>query len=85
MQSKFPHLGTTIFLEMSHLAQKHEDINLSQGFPNFLPDKNLIDFTEKAFRTDKNQYAPMAGLPELRQKIAEKISQLYNRHYNWQS
>ena len=34
-QSKLPNVGTTIFTVMSALANKHEAINLSQGFPNF--------------------------------------------------
>jgi methionine aminotransferase len=32
-ESKLPALGTTIFTQMSALAQKHNAINLSQGFP----------------------------------------------------
>lgn len=34
-QSKLPQLGTTIFTQMSALAQQHRAINLSQGFPDF--------------------------------------------------
>lgn len=34
-QSKLPNLGTTIFTQMSALAQQHQAINLSQGFPDF--------------------------------------------------
>ncbi len=34
-QSKLPQLGTTIFTQMSALAQQHQAINLSQGFPDF--------------------------------------------------
>ncbi len=34
-QSKLPALGTTIFTRMSALAQRHQAINLSQGFPDF--------------------------------------------------
>ena len=34
-QNKLPNLGTTIFTQMSALAQQHQAINLSQGFPDF--------------------------------------------------
>mgnify|MGYP000261364263 CR=1 FL=1 len=34
-KSKLPGLGTTIFTQMSALAQQHKAINLSQGFPDF--------------------------------------------------
>ena len=35
IQSKLPHIGTTIFTVMSQLAAEHKAINLSQGFPDF--------------------------------------------------
>ena len=42
-QSKLPNLGTTIFTQMSALAQQHNAINLSQGFPDFDGPKYLQD------------------------------------------
>ena len=39
--SKLPKVGTTIFTVMSKLAQEHQAINLSQGFPNFPIDEKL--------------------------------------------
>ncbi len=35
-ESKLPALGTTIFTQMSALAQQHNAINLSQGFPDLM-------------------------------------------------
>ena len=80
--SKLPNVKTTIFTTMGQLAQKHNAINLSQGFPNFEPDPSLIDLVTQAMKQGYNQYAPMAGVLELREIIAEKIEQLYGRHYN---
>ena len=80
--SKLPKVKTTIFTTMGRLAQKHNAINLSQGFPNFEPDPSLIDLVTQAMKQGYNQYAPMAGVMELRQMIAAKIEQLYGRHYN---
>jgi methionine aminotransferase len=85
MQSKLPHIGTTIFTKMSQLAQDHQAINLSQGFPNFMPDKQLVELSQAALASARNQYAPLAGLQELRQKLVEKIYKLHNRKYNWES
>jgi methionine aminotransferase len=85
MQSKLPNLGTTIFTTMSQLAQEHDAINLSQGFPNFRPDEALIQLANEAMRSQRNQYAPLAGLPELRQKLAKKIYNLHQRQYDWES
>jgi methionine aminotransferase len=80
--SKLPNIKTTIFTVMGQLAQKHNAINLSQGFPNFEPDPSLIDLVTKAMKQGYNQYAPMAGVMELREMIAEKMEQLYGRHYD---
>lgn len=75
--SKLPTVGTTIFTVMSQLATEHGAVNLGQGFPDFPMDKELTALVSKAMEADWNQYAPMAGLPILRQKIAEKVQGLY--------
>ncbi|PXX27762.1 methionine aminotransferase [Arenibacter sp. ARW7G5Y1] len=80
--SKLPNVRTTIFTTMGQLAQKHEAINLSQGFPNFEPDPTLIDLVSQAMKQGYNQYAPMAGVMELREGISKKLEQLYGRRYN---
>ena len=81
-QSKFPQVGTTIFTVMSALAKEHQAINLGQGFPDFSCDPKLLEAVENAMRNDHNQYPPMTGIPELRQKISQKIEQLYGAHYD---
>ncbi|RLJ63148.1 methionine aminotransferase [Lacinutrix venerupis] len=80
--SKLPNVGTTIFSVMSALANKHDAINMSQGFPNFKSDKNLIDLVSQAMCSGYNQYAPMPGNMELREAIAKKMDLLYNSTYN---
>jgi len=77
LNSKLPHVGTTIFTVMSKLAQECGAINLSQGFPDFPIDEGLIELVEKAMRDGHNQYAPMSGLPMLRETIAAKVQRLY--------
>jgi len=69
--------GTTIFTIMSALATQHNAINLSQGFPDFMIDERLGELVNKAMREGYNQYAPMAGLPALRQAIATDFAQRY--------
>jgi methionine aminotransferase len=71
---KYPPTGTTIFSVMSALAQEHNAINLSQGFPDFPIDAILGDLVAKAIRDGFNQYAPMIGLQSLREAIANKIT-----------
>lgn len=68
---------TTIFSVMSALAQAHNAINLSQGFPDFPIDSRLSDYSLEASRAGMNQYAPMPGLPILREAIAADFAQRY--------
>lgn len=70
--------GTTIFTVMSALAQQHNAINLSQGFPDFHIDERLSAALGQAAADGFNQYAPMAGLPILRHAIAESFKRRYN-------
>ncbi len=70
---KFPDTGTTIFSVMSAWAQKHQAINLSQGFPDFSIAPALANLVSEAVQAGYNQYTPMAGLPALRLAISEKI------------
>ena len=80
--SKLPQVGTTIFTEMSALANTHKALNLSQGFPNFKSDPLLIDLVFKAMKAGYNQYAPMAGSMALRAAIAQKYQALYKSSYH---
>lgn len=81
-RSKLPGTGTTIFSVMSKLAEEHKAINLSQGFPDYDCDPKLIDFVAQALKDGYNQYAPMAGMPALRELIADKVMSLYQTDYN---
>ena len=65
--SKLPKVGTTIFTRMSQLALDSGAINLSQGFPDFDCDPALVDAVSRHMREGRNQYAPMQGVPALRQ------------------
>jgi methionine aminotransferase len=80
--SKLPAVGTTIFTVMSELAVKHEAVNLGQGFPDFDPAPKLQALVADAMREGHNQYAPLAGVRLLRERIAEKVSRLYGRDYH---
>ncbi|EMG7937202.1 pyridoxal phosphate-dependent aminotransferase [Enterobacter hormaechei] len=76
-QSKLPNLGTTIFTQMSALAQQHNAINLSQGFPDFDGPKYLQERLAYHVAQGANQYAPMTGVQALREAIADKTAELY--------
>jgi methionine transaminase len=85
IQSKLPNVGTTIFTVMSALAQEHSAINLSQGFPNFDCPEKLKRLVTQYMKRGMNQYAPMAGVMDLREQLAHKIEKLYNCSVNPQT
>lgn len=85
LQSKLPNAVTSIFTIMSGLANKEKAINLSQGFPNFPVAKELTELVCDAMNKGYNQYAPMQGIIELRTAISDKVSRLYDVHYNPES
>lgn len=82
LKSKLPKVGTTIFTVMSQLAVQYSAINLSQGFPDYDSPPELIGLVDKYMKEGYNQYAPMAGLMKLRERIAEKQLLLHQSDYN---
>jgi methionine aminotransferase len=77
LQTKLPKVGTTIFTVMSQLAAEHQAVNLGQGFPDFAVPGRLVEALDRAMRAGHNQYAPMSGIPALRQAIAAKTGRCY--------
>ena len=63
-------LGTSIFTEMTALAQATGAINLGQGFPDEDGPIAVVEAAYAAMRAGHNQYAPLAGVPVLRAAIA---------------
>jgi methionine aminotransferase len=82
VRGKLPDVGTTVFSVMSALAQEVGAINLSQGFPDFPVDPELIEGVARAMRDGHNQYAPMPGVPVLREAIADRVERTYGVRYS---
>ena len=80
--SKLPHVGTTIFTVMSKLATEHGALNLGQGFPGFAMDHLLSDLVHAQMLANRNQYAPMPGVLELRSLLAKKMKAAYGFGYD---
>jgi aspartate/methionine/tyrosine aminotransferase len=70
-------LPTTIFTLMSALATEHGAINLGQGFPDTEGPADMLDVAVAALRDQRNQYAPLTGLPELRAAVARSNARFY--------
>lgn len=77
--SKLPQVETSIFSVMSALASQTGALNLSQGFPDFPVSEHLIELLCEKMRSGLNQYAPMPGVPLLRQHIAKKMNVAYGQ------
>lgn len=70
-------LGTTIFTEMSALAQQHQAVNLGQGFPDEDGPQALREIAARALVEGPNQYPPMRGLASLRAAVAAHDRRFY--------
>jgi methionine aminotransferase len=73
VNSKLPDVGTTIFTVISRRAEQLGAVNLGQGFPDYPIDARLAELVAEAMRAGHNQYAPMAGVPALRERIARDL------------
>ncbi len=74
--------GTTIFTEMTRLAQEHGAINLAQGFPDFDGPDHVKDAGIAAIRAGHGQYARMTGIPALNAEISAKYSRGYGLEFD---
>ncbi|MCA8887642.1 MAG: aminotransferase [Parvularculaceae bacterium] len=79
----FANRPVTIFAVMSALAQQHGAINLGQGFPDEDGPKGLLKLAADALVKGPNQYAPVPGMPELRQAVARANARFYGLDYDW--
>ena len=77
LASRFDGFGTTIFTEMSALAERTGSINLGQGFPDEDGPPEVLEAAVAALRAGHNQYAPAAGVPALRHAIADHQRRFY--------
>jgi methionine aminotransferase len=81
-ESRLPEVGVSIFAVMTRLANDHGAINLSQGFPDFDCSPELSALAAEWMRRGHNQYAPMAGVPRLREILSRNVERLYGARYD---
>ena len=72
IRSKIPNIKTSVFAVMSAEAEKHNAINLSQGYPDFNVSEELINHVNRYMKDGYNQYAPMPGVKALREELSKK-------------
>lgn len=77
--SKFPNMSQSIFSIMSKMANDHQAVNLSQGFPNFPVDAQLTAILARVSTENHHQYMPSAGYFPLLEKIGQLVQKSYDR------
>ncbi len=85
IDSRFPNMVTTIFTTMPKMAAECGAVNLSQGFPSFQAEPALFDAMHRHMQAGRNQYVPMAGVPELRTAMVDKVAALYDTRFDVES
>ena len=80
--SKLPDVGTTIFTVMSRRAVQEGALNIGQGFPDYPIDPRLAASLVAVIGEGRNQYAPMEGVVELRERISAKLEACYGRRFD---
>ncbi|MEE2691228.1 MAG: aminotransferase [Pseudomonadota bacterium] len=74
----FARRPVTIFQVMTGLASEHGAINLGQGFPDEDGPKEILEAAARAVVEGPNQYAPVMGLPALREAVARSNKRFYS-------
>src|SRR5258706_6895404 len=81
MARRLEGFGTTIFTEMTRLANEHGAVNLAQGFPDFDGPDFVKEAAVAAIRQGRGQYARMSGIPEIHAALAAKYRRDYGLDY----
>jgi N-succinyldiaminopimelate aminotransferase len=82
VSDKLAPFGTTVFSEMTRLAQTHQAINLSQGFPDFEGPSSILDAAREAMAAGHNQYARSRGVIELCRAVAAHQRRFYDLRWS---
>ncbi|MDA8045351.1 MAG: pyridoxal phosphate-dependent aminotransferase [Actinomycetota bacterium] len=77
LASRLRGLGTTVFAEMSALAEATGAINLGQGYPDEDGPAEVAEAAIAAIRNGANQYPPGPGIADLRLAVAEHQQRFY--------
>lgn len=90
MNSRLAGFKSSIFTEMTVLANKHSAVNLGQGFPNFNPhgpvgSRLLQRASEEILVGNKNQYCRSSGVLELCQAVQQQFKQGQHVEYDAES
>lgn len=77
---KLSTIGVSVFAQMGALGKKYPSVGLEKGSPDFDMPSELMELSNRFILEGKNQYAPLHGVPLLRQQIAKHISSNYQKN-----
>ncbi len=72
----------SVIRRMTRISDAHGAINLSQGFPDFPPPKEMTDALKKAADEGPHQYSVTFGAPNFREALANKTTPRFGRRPN---
>ena len=82
LTSRLQGFGTSVFAEVTTLAQRYDAVNLGQGFPDFDGPESLKEAAIRAIRDGHNQYCRMIGQPELNRAVADHQRRFYDLDFD---
>lgn len=69
----------SVIRRMTRISLKYGAVNLSQGFPDFEPPREILDRLAEVTKEDFHQYSITWGAQNFREALAEKQSKLMGR------
>jgi len=76
LSERTTHFTDSIIRRMTRISLKYDAINLSQGFPDFDPPKEILDRLAETAYAGPHQYALTHGAQNFREALAVKQSKL---------
>ena len=69
----------SVIRRMTRISDEYGAINLSQGFPDFDPPKEIMDALAEAAYKGPHQYSVTFGAPNFREALARKQGKAIHR------
>lgn len=72
----------SVIRRMTRISNQYDAVNLSQGFPDFEPPKQILDRLAEVTKENFHQYSLTWGAQNFREALAEKQSKLMGLNIN---
>ena len=82
LSDRTAHFTDSVIRRMTRISQKYNAVNLSQGFPDFDPPKEMLDRLAQVAHGGPHQYSITWGAKNFRDALAKKQSKLMGVQLN---